>query len=284
MATFARIDIQTSSLVSTRSPSRRKSKPGHDVREDQSTHIRSVARATETTVRSNSSSVHLVRIGRLPQRRPTPRDVAGPLIHARCRSVSAAFRTVPVERPSNERRRFTTWTDGESLPGHAQPPPAGLLPEATLYSRHAPDRPSQRHRHAPSPAMRRAMHEAELGDDVFGDDPTVNALEERAAELLGKEAGLFVGSGTRATSSPRWPTCPAARRRSPAREHHLVIDEAAGHAVIVGASIRALEDRPDGTIDPARSKPPSATRTTPTSRSPASSPSRTRTPIRWASR
>ena len=48
----------------------------------------------------------------------------------------------------------------------------------------------------PSPAMRRAMADAELGDDVFGDDPTVNALEERAAELLGKEAGLFVGSGT----------------------------------------------------------------------------------------
>ena len=46
----------------------------------------------------------------------------------------------------------------------------------------------------PSPAMRRAMAEAEVGDDVFGDDPTVNALEERAAELLGKEAGLFVAS------------------------------------------------------------------------------------------
>src|SRR5689334_336711 len=48
----------------------------------------------------------------------------------------------------------------------------------------------------PSPAMRRAMAEAEVGDDVFGDDPTVIALEERAAELLGKEAGLFVASGT----------------------------------------------------------------------------------------
>src|SRR5674476_886909 len=48
----------------------------------------------------------------------------------------------------------------------------------------------------PTPAMRRAMAEAEVGDDVFGDDPTVNALEERAAALLGKEAGLFVASGT----------------------------------------------------------------------------------------
>ena len=48
----------------------------------------------------------------------------------------------------------------------------------------------------PSPEMRRAMGEAELGDDVFGDDPTVIALEERAAELTGKEAALFVASGT----------------------------------------------------------------------------------------
>ena len=49
----------------------------------------------------------------------------------------------------------------------------------------------------PSPEMRRAMYEAELGDDVYGDDPTVNHLQERAAELLGKEAGLFVFSTCR---------------------------------------------------------------------------------------
>src|SRR5438270_13592258 len=50
----------------------------------------------------------------------------------------------------------------------------------------------------PTPAMRRAMAEAEVGDDVFGDDPTVKALEERTAELLGKEAAVFVPSGTMA--------------------------------------------------------------------------------------
>ena len=44
--------------------------------------------------------------------------------------------------------------------------------------------------------MRRAMADADVGDDVFGDDPTVIALEERAADLLGKDAGLFVASGT----------------------------------------------------------------------------------------
>ncbi len=48
----------------------------------------------------------------------------------------------------------------------------------------------------PTPAMRRAMAEAEVGDDVYGEDPTVNALQEEAARLMGKEAALFVPSGT----------------------------------------------------------------------------------------
>jgi threonine aldolase len=48
----------------------------------------------------------------------------------------------------------------------------------------------------PTPAMRRAMAEAEVGDDVYGEDPTVNRLERRAAEIFGKEAALFVPSGT----------------------------------------------------------------------------------------
>jgi threonine aldolase len=48
----------------------------------------------------------------------------------------------------------------------------------------------------PSPEMRRAMAEAEVGDDVYGEDTTVNALQAKAAELLGKEAGLYVSSGT----------------------------------------------------------------------------------------
>src|SRR5215510_12171253 len=48
----------------------------------------------------------------------------------------------------------------------------------------------------PTPAMRRAMAEAEVGDDVYLEDPTVNRLQERAAEILEKEAALFVPSGT----------------------------------------------------------------------------------------
>src|SRR4051812_17900621 len=50
----------------------------------------------------------------------------------------------------------------------------------------------------PSDAMRRAMAAADVGDDVFGEDPTVRSLEERVADLLGKEAALFVPSGTMA--------------------------------------------------------------------------------------
>ncbi len=48
----------------------------------------------------------------------------------------------------------------------------------------------------PTPEMRRAMAEAEVGDDVYGEDPTVNLLEQRAAEITGKEAALFVPTGT----------------------------------------------------------------------------------------
>ncbi|MFL5719041.1 MAG: GntG family PLP-dependent aldolase [Chloroflexota bacterium] len=103
----------------------------------------------------------------------------------------------------------------------------------------------------PSPAQRRAMAEAELGDDVFGDDPTTIALEERAAALLGKEAGLFVASGTMGNLVAQMAHLSRGEETIAGREHHIVIDEAAGHAVIVGTSIRVLDDRPDGTMDTA---------------------------------
>ena len=102
----------------------------------------------------------------------------------------------------------------------------------------------------PTPAMRRAMAEAELGDDVLGDDPTVNALEARAAELLGKEAGLFVVSGTMGNLVAQLGHLGRGQETIAGREHHMVVDEAAGHAVVVGTSIRSLTDRPDGTMDP----------------------------------
>ena len=101
----------------------------------------------------------------------------------------------------------------------------------------------------PTPAMRRAMADAEVGDDVFGDDPTVNALEERAAAMLGKEAGLFVASGSMGNLVAQLAHLGRGQETIASAESHLVMDEAAGHAVIVGTSIRALPDRPDGTLD-----------------------------------
>ena len=101
----------------------------------------------------------------------------------------------------------------------------------------------------PTPAMRRAMAEAEVGDDVFGDDPTINALEARAAELLGKEAGLFVASGSMGNLVAQLAHLGRGQETIAGRDHHMTRDEAAGHAVIVGTSIRALEERPDGTLD-----------------------------------
>jgi threonine aldolase len=97
--------------------------------------------------------------------------------------------------------------------------------------------------------MRQAMYEAELGDDVFGDDPTVNALEERAAELLGKEAGLFVASGTMGNLVAQLGHLGRGQETIAGASTHLVDDEQAGHAVIVGTSVRQMQERPDGTFD-----------------------------------
>ncbi len=54
----------------------------------------------------------------------------------------------------------------------------------------------------PSGAMRRAMHDAEVGDDVYREDPTINRLQDRAAEIFGRQAGLYVVSGTMGTRRP----------------------------------------------------------------------------------
>lgn len=101
----------------------------------------------------------------------------------------------------------------------------------------------------PTAEMRRAMAAAEVGDDVWAEDPTVNALEARAAALLGKEAGLFVSSGTMANLVSLMACVPRGGEIIAGRESHIVLDEAAGHAVVVGASVRQLADRADGTLD-----------------------------------
>src|SRR5664280_2944594 len=101
----------------------------------------------------------------------------------------------------------------------------------------------------PSPAMLKAMYEAELGDDVFSDDPTVNALEERAAELLGKEAAVFVASGTMGNLVAQLGHLGRGQETMAGASTHIVKDEQAGHAVVVGTSVRQMQERPDGTFD-----------------------------------
>ena len=101
----------------------------------------------------------------------------------------------------------------------------------------------------PTPEMRRAMAAAEVGDDVFGDDPTVNALQERAAELTGKEAGLFVASGTMGNLVSHMAHVPRGSEIIAEAASHLVLDEAGGHAVVSGATVRPVVAGADGCMD-----------------------------------
>ncbi len=101
----------------------------------------------------------------------------------------------------------------------------------------------------PTPEMRRAMAAAEVGDDVFGDDPTAIALEERAAELLGKEAGLFVASGSMGNLASLMAHVGRGGEVIVGRSTHVVMDEAASYAVAAGVGVTALAERPDGTMD-----------------------------------
>ena len=97
--------------------------------------------------------------------------------------------------------------------------------------------------------MRERMAQAEVGDDVFGDDPTVLALEARAAELTGKAAALFVASGTMGNLVSHMAHVPRGGEIISAGESHLSLDEAAGHAVISGASLRLLPTDDRGRMD-----------------------------------
>jgi threonine aldolase len=95
----------------------------------------------------------------------------------------------------------------------------------------------------PTAEMRRAMAEAEVGDDVYGEDPTVNRLEELAAELVGKEAALYVPSGTMGNQlALRVLTRPGTEVLCPERAH-LRQYEAAAAARNAGVQFRTLADR-----------------------------------------
>ena len=93
----------------------------------------------------------------------------------------------------------------------------------------------------PTPAMRRAMAEAEVGDDVFGDDPTVHALEARTAELLGKEAAVFVPSGTMANQIAVGVHTRPGDELLCSTTSHVYVWEAGGIARLSGVTARTFE-------------------------------------------
>jgi threonine aldolase len=100
----------------------------------------------------------------------------------------------------------------------------------------------------PSPEMRRAMYEAEVGDDVFGDDPTVNRLEALAAEMLGKEAALFVPSGTMGNLCAVLTHCGRGDELIVGMEAHIRHAEAGGASVLGGVAMWGIPNLPDGTL------------------------------------
>lgn len=93
----------------------------------------------------------------------------------------------------------------------------------------------------PTPAMRRAMAEAEVGDDVFGDDPTVQRLEARVAEMLGKEAALFVASGTMSNLIAVGLHCKPGDEFFCDANCHIYHYEQAGYAQLNGVAARPIE-------------------------------------------
>ncbi|MFE9242865.1 threonine aldolase family protein [Nocardiopsis sp. NPDC006938] len=96
----------------------------------------------------------------------------------------------------------------------------------------------------PTPAMRRAMAEAEVGDDVFGEDPTVRALEEETAALLGREAALYVPSGHMANQLGLYVSVRSGEEVWAHEHHHLIGDEQGAVAVLARALPRLYSGEP----------------------------------------
>jgi threonine aldolase len=103
----------------------------------------------------------------------------------------------------------------------------------------------------PTPEMRRAMFEAEVGDDVSREDPTVNELEETAARMLGKEAGLFLASGTMGNLACLLTHCRRGHEIIVGEMSHIYWAEVASAAAFGGIAYHAVPNEGDGTLDPA---------------------------------
>ena len=104
----------------------------------------------------------------------------------------------------------------------------------------------------PSAAMRAAMAAAEVGDDVFGDDPTVNRLQEVCAERFGMAAGLFFPSGTQSNLAAVMAHCARGEEVILGQDAHTYKYEAGGAAVLGSIQPQPIANEPDGTIDLAK--------------------------------
>ena len=100
----------------------------------------------------------------------------------------------------------------------------------------------------PTPEMREAMAEAEVGDDVYGDDPTVNHLEQLAAEKMGKESALFVPSGTMGNLLALLIHCQRGDEVIVGNESHIYLNEAGGMSALGGIQPCPVRNQPDGTL------------------------------------
>jgi threonine aldolase len=101
----------------------------------------------------------------------------------------------------------------------------------------------------PTAAMREAMGRAEVGDDVYGEDPTVNRLQELAAEMLGKEAALFASSGTQSNLLAVMSHCERGDEYIVGQYAHTYRYEGGGAAVLGSIQPQPLEFQEDGTLD-----------------------------------
>jgi threonine aldolase len=102
----------------------------------------------------------------------------------------------------------------------------------------------------PTPAMRTAMYEAEVGDDVMGEDPTVNRLEALAAEMVGKEAAVYVASGTMGNLVCILSHCQRGDEVIMGDQAHTFIFEVGAASVFGGLQVHIVPNEPDGMLDP----------------------------------
>src|SRR5690606_24782915 len=120
--------------------------------------------------------------------------------------------------------------DAEELPGAAALKPVDLRSDTITR---------------PTPAMRAAMGAAPLGDDVFGDDPSVNTLQEKIAGMLGFEAALFVPTGTQGNLCGLLAHCQRGDEYIVGQQQHCYRWEGGGAAVFGSVQPQPLEHQPD---------------------------------------